>query len=221
MLKDEAGDVIEAPGQEPIDLSYLAGSAAGEQPEEQPEEEPVSKRWAVDFNVATAYDDIEFEVLRTGPKRARGYGGGQIYRVGVSAVLAEYAWQIGEQSFHPRLEVPVSLGVADDNDRSPYWMCTGALAFRWVDFPWNKYLRTSVALGGGLWYSDRVPAIAIHRHPGEKRAHLKFYLPLELTLALPRWAEYELVLFNHHASGAHLLDEGGFDVWGVGFRYWF
>jgi hypothetical protein len=50
---------------------------------------------------------------------------------------------------------------------------------------------------------------------------LKFWLPVELTAALPRWPQHQVVLFLDHQSGGNVFDQGGVDVWGLGYRFEF
>jgi hypothetical protein len=59
------------------------------------------------------------------------------------------------------------------------------------------------------------------RHPGQDRSHLKFDWPIQVTFALPRWPQHQLVLFVDHQSGGHIFDEGGVNSYGIGYRFEF
>ncbi len=87
-----------------------------------------------------------------------------------------------------------------------------------MHFPWNRWLKTSALVGGGLSYSAQIWRIDREKHPREHRSHVKFYWPVELTLALPSLPRHQLVLFSHHQSGGTIFDEGGFDTFGIGYR---
>lgn len=180
-----------------------------------------SREWAVDLGVAVISDNTTLGIFRQDVRAADGEEGGNIYLLTLSRVLAEMNWAISDLAFRPRLELPMSVGIVDEQGRSPFPQYTAGLIFRWQDFPWNTYLDTTIGVGGGLWYSGKVMAIDRKRHPGEDRSHMKFFLPLELTFSLPRHAEYQLVLFNHHSSGGHVFDDGGIDIWGGALRYRF
>lgn len=179
------------------------------------------RSWTLDLGVAVISDNTTFGILRNDVNDADGDEGGQIYHLTLSYTLAEMNWTIGGMAYHPRLELPLSVGIVNENGRSPFPLYHGALTFRWTDFPWNSFLGTTIGIGGGLWYSGKVLAIDRKRHQNEDRSHLKFFLPLDLTLSLPAYKQYQLVFFNHHASGGHVFDEGGIDVWGTALRYRF
>jgi hypothetical protein len=136
--------------------------------------------------------------------------------------LKEFNLNLGERTLHPRLELRGGFGVVDERGRSsPFMNYMTDVTLRWVDFPWNRYVSTSLGVGGGLWYSEQVFAIDKKRHPNKDRSHWKFALPIEFTFACPKYPQYQLLLFNHHASGGHIFDEGGLDTWGAGFRIGF
>ncbi len=76
-----------------------------------------------------------------------------------------------------------------------------ALYGRWRYFPWNDYLRTTVAFSTGLNYASAVPQYEdIHsgRNQGQRLLH---YLSPELTFGLPSMPDTDLVIRSHHRSG--------------------
>lgn len=79
----------------------------------------------------------------------------------------------------------------------------GAAYFRWKEFPWNGYVRTTVAASIGLNYASDVPVFEKLRTngPGSKLLH---YLSPELTLGLPAYPDVDLVIRFHHRSGGRL-----------------
>lgn len=175
----------------------------------------------MDLGVAVISDNTTFGILRNDGNDADGDEGGQIYHLTLSYMLSKMKWTVGGMIYHPRFELPLSIGIVDENGRSPFLLYHWALTFRWMDFPWNSFLSTSFGVGGGFWYSSKVLAIDRKRHLDEDRSHLKFFMPLDLTFSLPDYDQYQLVFFNHHASGGHIFDEGGIDVWGAAIRYRF
>ena len=78
---------------------------------------------------------------------------------------------------------------------------------RWLKFPWNDTVRTSIAAGEGISYASSIPKIEQERSP-DKTAHLLNYLMLELELAPPddpRWSVFTRI---HHRSGVFGLYDG-------------
>jgi hypothetical protein len=77
---------------------------------------------------------------------------------------------------------------------------------RWLTFPWNDHLITTLAAGEGISYATDVPEVEEENH--DKSARLLDYLMFELTFALPRHAQWSLVTRVHHRSGAWGLFDG-------------
>jgi hypothetical protein len=93
---------------------------------------------------------------------------------------------------------------------------------RWANFPWNKYVNTSFAIGEGISYDTSVPSLEKKSSANTKR--LLNYLMLEATLALPKNPRWQLVVRIHHRSGAFGLYHAGntgSNVIGLGIRYLF
>ncbi len=89
------------------------------------------------------------------------------------------------------------FGILDEGE---VW---GALYFRWKAFPWDEYLRTTIAVSTGLNYATDVPVFEKLRTkgPGNQLLH---YLSPELTLGLPAYPNVDLILRFHHRSGGNL-----------------
>lgn len=99
----------------------------------------------------------------------------------------------------------------------------GLLTLRWLPFPWDHYLDTSVAVGEGVSWASHVPDIEETRSP-EVTSKLLNYLLLELAFALPAEPRWSLVLRLHHRSGARGVFNGvrrGSNTHAVGIRYRF
>lgn len=98
---------------------------------------------------------------------------------------------------------------------------------RWLPFPWDRHLDTSVAVGEGLSYATRVPAVERDLH-GEvvgldsPTSKLLNYLMLEVAFGLPSHPRWDLNVRLHHRSGAFGLFNdvhGGSNTVCVGLRY--
>lgn len=98
---------------------------------------------------------------------------------------------------------------------------------RWLRFPWDRHLDTSVAVGEGLSYATRVPAVERDLH-GEvvgldsPTSRLLNYLMIEAAFGLPSHPRWDLNVRLHHRSGAFGLFNdvhGGSNTICVGLRY--
>lgn len=176
--------------------------------------------WAFEVGVAfiteSTIDDL---LLRGDSSLARGAARGEIYSLTASRKLGELKLEIGGCEFHPVVEMPLTLEIIDEDARSPFWDLNASVVIRWTEFPWNDYVRTTLASGVGLSYSDKIYQIDIDRHPGEDRSHLKFNWPIQLSLALPAYPDHQLLLYIAHQSGGHVFDAGGVNSVGFGYRY--
>jgi hypothetical protein len=95
------------------------------------------------------------------------------------------------------LEGQVGKHFGSDND---HWEFVGAVLGRWHPFPWDKYIDTSFAMGGGLSYNSDISETELKR---DKHAqHLLGYLAFEFTFGLPQYSRWDLMLRIHHRSGA-------------------
>lgn len=85
-----------------------------------------------------------------------------------------------------------------------YEELTACIVLRYHTFPWNRYVRTSVAMGEGISYTTQVP------YREEQKAddsHQRFmnYLMAEATFSLPALPALSLVYRIHHRSGIYGL----------------
>jgi hypothetical protein len=89
-----------------------------------------------------------------------------------------------------------------------------ALYFRWTRFPWNRTVRTSIALSVGLSYAADLP-------PGSHGAAFLNYCSPEVTFALPNHPRYELLVQLHHRSGLWIGNaaDPGWQYLTIGLRY--
>lgn len=150
-----------------------------------------------------------------------GDAGGQIYLFNADYRLSSFDFTLNSTAYRINMEIVSTIGVVDENARDPFFNLNCAFALRWMDFPWNRHLATTIMSGLGLNYSEKIFMYDELKHPGEHRSHLKFFWPLEISFALPSYENHRLVLFNHHISGGWIFDEGGMESLGIGYRYLF
>lgn len=179
------------------------------------------KDWAVQVGAAVITRQNIGDLFAQGPKAAKGDAEGEIYSLTLSWVAHRFNFTIRETALKPQFETYATLTLVNETGQSVFPDYNAGIGFRWMDFPWDRWVDTSFFMGLGLSYSARVFTIDRDRHPGQDRSHLKFDWPLQLTFAIPRWPEHQLVLFNDHQSGGRILDQGGVNSVGLGYRFEF
>jgi hypothetical protein len=177
-------------------------------------------RWSFEFAVGIIGDTTPGDYLSLGFDRYDGPGGGQTYNFTAAYEAYAFDWKIGNRRFRPSIEVPFMLTLVDQDDGDVIPDFNLGAVVRWRDFPWNRWVYTTLAVGAGLSYSTELWTADIGRHPDDDdRSQWKFWMPIEFTLALPRHPRHQLVLFIDHQSGGTLFDKGGIDAWGLGYRF--
>jgi hypothetical protein len=112
-------------------------------------------------------------------------------------------------------QVAKHFGEKDDQ-----WEFVGLVILRWLAFPWDKTVDTSLALGEGLSYYTKVSEIELEESPDAQK--LLNYLLIEITLGLPEVPKWDLSLRIHHRSGIWgLVGESGSNILCAGVRYSF
>jgi hypothetical protein len=85
---------------------------------------------------------------------------------------------------------------------------------RWTYFPWNNYLRTSLAASTGVSYASGIPTYEILESGNNQGARLLHYLSPEITFGLPSMPDTDLVIRSHHRSGGGAFFGDNFPVYG-------
>ncbi len=95
------------------------------------------------------------------------------------------------------------------------------LIYRWLKFPWDHILDTSLAIGDGLSYASQKPIIELKK---QKTSRLLNYLMVEIAFNYPNYPKLELFTRIHHRSGIYKLINnvsGGSNFLALGIRYQF
>ena len=104
-----------------------------------------------------------------------------------------------------------------------------AINFRWIAFPWNDYVRTSIGLADGLSMTTKLDPkerlLSNSKVVGGERVFVSsklqnFFTP-EMTLGLPQYPDYDLLFRFHHRSGIYGLindTHAGAQFYSIGFR---
>ena len=177
-----------------------------------------ARDWSFQFGIGYISGHNIGEIFAGKLGEAQGDAGGEIYNVSMNWVAHRFAIPFGDRTLSPQFEPYAKFSLVDENGGSPFPDYNAGIGFRWVDFPWNRWLKTTFFTGVGLSYSSKVFAIDRVRHPGESRSHLKFDWPIQATFALPHWPEHQFLLFIDHQSGGHIFDAGGANSLGLGYR---
>ena len=97
----------------------------------------------------------------------------------------------------------------------------GSINARWITFPWNRYLDTSVAIGGGLSVTSEVPVLEKRDPNNSHAATLLHYMLFEAAVGLPN-SNWSIVARVHHRSGIFgLFSHSGSNLLSAGLRYRF
>lgn len=83
------------------------------------------------------------------------------------------------------------------NDTGQIWV---ALYARYSNFPWNKWIKTTIGVNTGLNYAFKQTDFEESFKPREGTKNLLHYLAPEVTFALPEFDRAELVVRLHHRS---------------------
>ena len=103
-----------------------------------------------------------------------------------------------------------------------HWEFNFLGTFRWIKFPWDRYVDTSLAAGAGLSYATEEPEIEFKNHGNASK--FLGYLMFEAAFSLPTFPQWDLFTRIHHRSGAGgtFSDvRGASNAYGVGIRYKF
>jgi hypothetical protein len=112
------------------------------------------------------------------------------------------------------------IGVTKWFGEQTHWEFTSAIVARWVTFPWNDSLATTIAVGDGPSFATEPPKLELKNFDEAKR--LQNYVFFELTFGLPRFPQSDFVIRLHHRSGVFgLLGGSGSSVPTVGIKYRF
>jgi len=175
-------------------------------------------RWAFEAGIAWITSNTIDDLRKAQVNVADGPAGGEIFLLTASRELGRLGLDGVATGLLPRVEMPLSLEIVNENARDPFPAFHASIVLRWDKFPWDHVVRTSVASGIGLSYWSKIYAMDIQRHPDRDRSHVKFNWPIQLTLASPARPEDQLILFVLHQSGGHLFDRGGVNSIGMGYR---
>ena len=124
--------------------------------------------------------------------------------------------------YKDKFNLEVEVQVAEHWGHQRYEEVNGVFIFRWLKFPWDHYLDTSMAFGEGLSYSFEDSDLEALRH--EDTTRFLNYLKLEWGFNLPDVPDWVLFLQIYHRSGVFGTFDGvsgASNLIGVGLKYRF
>jgi hypothetical protein len=89
-----------------------------------------------------------------------------------------------------------------------------ALYGRWRYFPWNDYVRTTVAASTGINYASAIPQYEVFYSSNNQGNRLLHYFSPEVTFGLPSMPDTDFVIRNHHRSGGGKYFGNNFPLYG-------
>lgn len=131
-------------------------------------------------------------------------------------------WQFDQSPPHVQWELE---GVAVTHfGEQHHAEVAAAIAVRWVTFPWDTYIDTSLAFGSGLSYATEEPVVEARENPDTGATRLLHYLLVEMAFEVPRAPRWSIVTRIHHRSGVWGLFDGvgrASNFLAIGLRYRF
>jgi len=126
------------------------------------------------------------------------------------------------EQYQGALRTEYEINLAYNFGEQDHWEINVApITLRWQRFPWDRFLRSSIAFGLGLSYAFDRPEVE-QRLENDTQQFLLFW-QLELT-AGPRDGRWAAMLRLHHRSpgwGVMGVADGGMNAPSLGFRYRF
>lgn len=167
--------------------------------------------WAVSLfgGISASNDDTLYDIFTFGASYS---DDNSLVAVALSREIYRY-----EQYLSLELEGQVGRHFGEDGD---FWEFVGLGMVRWLPFPWDDYVGTSLGIGAGLSYYTEVSRMEKDRDDDAQR--LLGYLAFELTFGLPQYPRWDLMLRLHHRSGLlGVIGDSESNYLCVGIRYAF
>jgi hypothetical protein len=125
-------------------------------------------------------------------------------------------------SFGRFIDVEAELGAAKRFGLAKDLEIWAVLYFRWKYFPWNNYLRTTIAVPTGFNWASAIPEIERIRALDKTGRQLLHFFSPEVTFGLPSHPDWDLMLRIHHRSGWVFFPiGGGAQYFTIGLRHHF
>ncbi|MDC3347103.1 hypothetical protein OAW32_00745 [bacterium] len=128
-------------------------------------------------------------------------------------------------NFDDLFHIEPEIGFAKRFGDAQEFELWAAIYFRWVNFPWNHILKTTIGVPIGLNYASGIPDFELARagNKSNETSRLMHFLAPEITFSFPEKDSDEIFVRFHHRSGAYGLftDHGGIHFLTTGIRHRF
>ncbi len=147
--------------------------------------------------------------------------------LGKTAPRDSHVWAFGMSrtvyEYNRNLLFELELNVAKHTGEQHHWAFNSAFSARWMRFPWDEHVNSTLSFGLGPSYALDRPEI--ENEPDEDTARFLIFMVTEATFGLPgkRGSRWETFVRIHHRSGGFgLIKESiGSNFITVGLRYRF
>lgn len=141
------------------------------------------------------------------------------YSDGNNIMVAALAREVYRYRQNLSFEIEGQIGRHFGDDVS-HWEFVALGLSRWHVFPWDNVINTSIAIGAGLSYYTEISSVERYRNKDAQR--LLGYLAFELTLGMPQFPSWDLLMRIHHRSGmGEVIGEGSSDYLTFGLKFAF
>jgi len=166
-------------------------------------------KWFVSIYSGKATDNHLNNLIRKGPDYIDYYVG---------------TLQIGKELwfYKDKFGIEFEIHFAEHWGHQNYEEYNGVFVFRFLKFPWDKYIDTSFGIGEGLSWASEISELEKRRH--EDVTQFLNFLKLEFGFNLPKYPDYVLFFQIYHRSGMFELFNGvsgACNLLGVGLKYRF
>ncbi len=122
----------------------------------------------------------------------------------VGAVSLSRAWR---PLWNERMVWEGEVQAAKHWGRQSHAEVNGAVLLRWLRFPWDPWVETSIAYGIGLSFASSTPRLERKRHDETSRDLL--FMPFEIAAGLPQRRGEIFVRLHHRSGGYDIYRRGG------------
>ena len=107
--------------------------------------------------------------------------------------------------YRNKISLELEGQIAFHNGHQSHQEMNAVFIARWLQFPWDHLIDTSMAVGNGLSYATKEPPIEILDSKNGKSSQWLYYLLIEIAFGLCAADKWDLFVRVHHRSGIYGL----------------
>jgi hypothetical protein len=143
-----------------------------------------------------------------------------VYGVEVARRISRKLWWFRYlQPYVTELEAALNINYRESQTKAINEIGPSVI-FRWKNFRWDRYVKTTIGFAEGVSYTSKVPDQ--ERTESRTSKHFLNLLTLDITLAAPQLPTAELSFRIHHRSagyGLYGVNNTSSNILGAGLRY--